>query len=104
MAIENTSPYLCHVFVCTNDRGGERPSCADQNSALVRSQLKEEIAKRGLKQQVRVSQCGCMGLCGKGSNVMIYPQKIWFAKTFPEDVGQIMTAIEKIVGESGPGA
>ncbi len=104
MAIESTSPYLCHVFVCTNDRSGERPSCADQNSGLVRSQLKEEIAKRGLKQQVRVSQCGCMGLCGKGSNVMIYPQKIWFAKTFPEDVGQIMAAVEKIVGESGQGA
>jgi len=100
MAEKNASPYLCHVFVCTNDRGGKRPSCADQNSALVRAQLKEEISSRGWKPQVRVSQCGCMGLCGKGSNVIIYPQKIWFSKTFPEDVGQIVAAIEKIVSEA----
>jgi (2Fe-2S) ferredoxin len=96
----NESPYLCHVFVCTNDRQGQRPSCADQDNALVRSQLKEAVGKRGWKPRVRISQCGCMGLCGKGSNVIIYPQKIWFSKTFPEDVDRIIAEIEKIVASA----
>ena len=37
MAEKKESPYLSHIFVCTNDRGGERKSCADNESRLVRS-------------------------------------------------------------------
>jgi len=54
------------------------------------------VNQKGWKQKVRISQSGCMGLCGKGSNVIIYPQKIWFAKTFPEDVGQIMALLKEL--------
>ena len=97
MADKKESPYLSHVFVCTNDRGGERKSCADNNSRLVRSKLKEAVSEKGWKGKVRVSQSGCMGLCAKGSNVMIYPQKIWFAGVLPEDVGEIISEIQDIV-------
>ena len=88
------SPYAAHVFVCTNDRGGERKSCADNNSALVKSKLKEAVNKNGWKGKVRISTSGCMGLCAKGSNVMIYPQKVWFSEVAPGDVDEIVSAIE----------
>jgi (2Fe-2S) ferredoxin len=97
VAEKKESPYLSHIFVCTNDRGGERKSCADNESRLVRSKLKEAVNNRGWKGKVRVTQSGCMGLCAKGSNVMLYPQKIWFAGVFPEDVEEIMSALEDIV-------
>ena len=41
MPIQNESPYVSHVFVCTNDRGGERKSCADNNSPLIKAKLKD---------------------------------------------------------------
>ncbi len=97
MLDKKEAPYLSHIFVCTNDRGGKRKSCADNNSQLVRSKLKEAVNSRGWKGKVRVSQSGCMGLCAKGSNVMIYPQKIWFAGVFPEDVEEIISEIQEIV-------
>jgi len=97
MAKQKESPYICHVFVCTNDRKGERKSCADQNSPLISKTLKEEVGNRGWKKQVRVSQSGCMGLCAKGPNVMIYPQKIWFSEVSIDDVGQIVSQIEAIL-------
>ena len=97
MAEKKESPYLSHIFVCTNDRGGEKKSCADNESRLVRSKLKEAVNNRGWKGKVRVTQSGCMGLCAKGSNVMLYPQKIWFAGVLPEDVEEIMSALEDIV-------
>jgi|GEM_PF-5778322 len=31
MPKQNESPYVSHVFVCTNDRGGERKSCLPLN-------------------------------------------------------------------------
>ncbi len=100
MANENESPYVSHIFICTNDRDGKGKSCADQNSPLIRTGLKKEVGNRGWKKQVRVSQCGCMGLCGKGPNVMIYPQKVWFSEVSTDDIGIIISRVEKILDES----
>ena len=97
MENEQKSPYECHVFVCTNDRGGARQSCADGNSQQTRAMLKEEINRRGWKGRVRVSQCGCMGLCANGPNVMFYPQQSWFPAVKNEDVGDIITRLESIL-------
>jgi (2Fe-2S) ferredoxin len=99
MLDQKESPYAAHVFVCTNDRGGERKSCADNNSALVKSKLKDAVNKNGWKGKVRISTSGCMGLCAKGSNVMIYPQKVWFPEVTPDDVDEIVSAIERELAE-----
>ncbi len=94
------SPYISHVFVCTNDRGGKRKSCADNDSPSVKSSLKAAVNARGWKGKVRISTSGCMGLCANGSNVMIYPQKIWFSGVMPDDVDGIMEVLEGLVGEA----
>ncbi len=97
MANQKESPFVAHIFVCINDRGGERKSCADNNSPLIRKLIKEEVNKRGWKGKVRVSQSGCMGLCAKGPNVMIYPQKIWFSEVSKDDIDEILSKVEGIV-------
>jgi (2Fe-2S) ferredoxin len=97
MANKNESPYVAHVFVCTHDRGGEKKLCADNNSQMVKSKLKEAVNEKGWKEKVRISTCGCMGLCARGSNVMIYPQKIWFSEVSPDDVGEIISTIERVL-------
>jgi (2Fe-2S) ferredoxin len=97
MSNKNESPYIAHVFVCTNDRGGERKSCADNNSQIVKSKLKEAVNEKGWKGKVRISTSGCMGLCARGSNVIIYPQKIWFSEVLPDEVDEIISTIEHIM-------
>ncbi len=99
MAKQNESPYAVHVFVCTNDRQGKRKSCADGNSPLIRKALNEGVAERGWKSYVRVSQSGCLGLCAKGPNVILYPRKIWFSEVSEDDVADILDSIEAILGE-----
>ena len=100
---ENLSPYVCHMFVCTNDRNGERKSCADGNSTDIRKILKKEVNARGWKGKVRVSKCGCLGLCAEGPNVMLYPQKIWFSEVVESDAPDILSEIESILKESSSG-
>ena len=97
MPEKNQSPYVAHVFVCTNDRKGARKSCADNNSPLVKAKLKEVVNERGWKGKVRISTSGCMGLCADGSNVMIYPQKVWFSGVMPDAVDEIVDTIEGIM-------
>jgi (2Fe-2S) ferredoxin len=99
MPKQNESPYICHVFVCVNDREGKRKSCADNNSQAIRSQLKDAVNDKGWKGKVRISTSGCMGLCAKGSNVIIYPQRLWFSEVFPDDAPEIISAIERFVAE-----
>ena len=100
MANQKESPYVCHIFVCTNDRAGERKSCADQNSPLIRTTLKQEVSNRDWENHVRVSQCGCMGLCATGPNVMLYPQKIWFSEVSTDDIGKILSKVEEILNKN----
>lgn len=98
------SPYACHVFICTNDRHGERKSCADGGgNAALKDHLKDEVERRGWKGRVRVSSSGCMGLCGKGPNVMIYPQKTWFAVASPSDKEAILEEIGVLLSAEAKG-
>jgi len=99
MPKHNESPYVAHVFVCTNDRKGARKSCADNNSPLVKAKLKAVVEEKGWKGKIRVSTSGCMGLCAKGSNVMIYPQEIWFSGVVPDDIDEITAALARIMAE-----
>ena len=99
MLRHDESPYVSHVFVCTNDRGGKRKSCADNNSPLIKSKLKEVVSERGWKGKVRISTSGCLGLCAKGPNVILYPQKVWFSEVLPDELDDIVSAIERIMTE-----
>ena len=66
MPKQNESPFVSHVFVCTNDRGRERKSCADNNSQLIKSKLKDAVKDKGWKGKVRISTSGCMRLMRQG--------------------------------------
>jgi (2Fe-2S) ferredoxin len=101
MARIAASPFVCHVFVCTFDREGKKKSCADNNGPEIRKALKEEVANRGWKNRVRVSQSGCLGACDNGPVVIIYPQDIWFSEVSTGDVGLVLSRVEDILEKSG---
>lgn len=91
------APYICHIFICTNDRQGVRQSCADGNSPAIRAAIKEQVEANQWKPRVRVSQSGCLGLCDKGPNVIIYPQKIWFSQVTMNDIPNIIKTVADIL-------
>jgi (2Fe-2S) ferredoxin len=97
MMRRDVSPYVTHVFVCTNDRGGEKKSCGDNNSPLIRSRLKSIVKDKGWKGRVRISSSGCMGLCDRGPNVILYPQKILFTGVSPDDADAIAAEIQNLM-------
>lgn len=94
---ESRSPYVCHLFICLNDRHGERTSCADGKSPEIKDCLKAQVEARGWKGRVRVSHSGCMGLCQQGPNVMLYPQGIWFSAATLADADRILARVHEFV-------
>lgn len=82
-------PYQKQIFVCTNDRKGEKPSCGDQHGETVFTELRRIAKEKGLHPDIRVAQAKCLGQCAQGTTVMIYPDKIWIKNVTPEDVPEL---------------
>ncbi|HKY32563.1 MAG TPA: (2Fe-2S) ferredoxin domain-containing protein [Candidatus Polarisedimenticolia bacterium] len=85
-------PYQRHIFVCTNRRepGDPKGCCAEKGSEDVRSLLKQEISKRGLKRSVRANSAGCLDACAHGATVVIYPEAVWYGGVTAADVHEIL--------------
>lgn len=95
--IQHPTPYRCHLFICTNTRQDGRTSCGDGGTDDFRAALKEAIAVRGWKGVVRVSACGCLGVCEQGPNLMIYPQGIWCSAVAADDLPAILQTVEELL-------
>lgn len=63
-----------------------------------RTTSRREVEKRGWKGRVRVSHSGCMGLCAKGPNVMLYPQGLWFSAVTLQDADAILAKAAELIG------
>jgi (2Fe-2S) ferredoxin len=90
------TPYLCHIFVCTNVRENnpDKPGCGSFGSNALKDKIKAMISERGWKGKVRVSTTGCMGLCATGPNILLHPQGIHFSGVTEADLPTILDTIE----------
>jgi (2Fe-2S) ferredoxin len=88
-----------HLFICTNDRGEGKASCAQAGSLALR-----DAVKAGCKAiphapgTLRVNQSGCLGQCEKGIAAVLYPEGTWFLEQKPEDAPSIVHAVAKQAG------
>ncbi len=71
------------ILVC----GGT--GCKSADSDKIVENLKEEINKLGLQEEVKVSITGCFGFCEKGPIVKINPDNVFYVKVKPEDAKEI---------------
>lgn len=96
---KQSSPYLCHIFVCSNVRENnpENPGCGAKGSGELKDKLKAAVNARGWKGKVRVSSTGCLGLCARGPNVLLHPQGIWFSGVAESDLETILDAAGKFI-------
>ena len=50
----------------------------------------ERMAERLGKQRVRINKSGCLGQCGHGPMVAVYPENVWYAHVRAEDAAEIV--------------
>ncbi|MDK2992898.1 MAG: NADP-reducing hydrogenase subunit HndC [Clostridiales bacterium] len=75
--------YRSHVLVC----GGT--GCTSSGSQQLIEALNNEIERLHLSNEVKVVQTGCLGLCERGPNVVIYPEGAYYCHVKPEDARDI---------------
>ena len=85
-------PFHHHVFVCTQQKPEEVPSCPSSSSLQVLEALEREVLAQGLDDDVQITTCGCMGLCDDRPVIIVYPEGTWYRKIQEEDVPEIVAS------------
>jgi len=84
-------PFKYHVYICTQSKPEGVKSCAGLGAERSLAALKSELAKAGLDSEVQVTTCGCLGLCDRGPNMVVYPEGVWYSGVAPEVVPEIVS-------------
>ena len=83
---------LKHVFVCVQRRpeGHPRGSCMQHAGDEVLGEFLAEIQGRNLFDKFAVTSTGCIGPCGYGPSVLVYPEGIMYGRVGKQDVKDII--------------
>lgn len=81
-----------HLFICTQARppGHPRGSCSEKGCGAVAEAFWFEMQERDLFGRFAVTQTGCIGPCGVGPNVLIYPEGVMYSGVTKDDVPVII--------------
>jgi sirohydrochlorin cobaltochelatase len=74
-----------HVFVCGN------VDCAERGSIALISTLRRMVDTAGWGRDIRITRTGCMGRCGEGPTVAVYPDGIWYRGVQESDAQELVT-------------
>jgi (2Fe-2S) ferredoxin len=47
--------------------------------AELQARLKEHLKAAGAKERVRINKAGCLGQCGHGPMMVVYPEGVWYS-------------------------
>ena len=83
-------PFRYHVYACQQEKPGNAPCCAGQGSQQVLEALRKELAAQGLLGEVQVTTCGSLGMCGRGPNMVVYPEGVWYSNVQVADVPELV--------------
>jgi sirohydrochlorin cobaltochelatase len=74
-----------HVAVCTNQ------TCAAAGAPAVLERLRQET-RDSESCDARVTRTSCLGQCGDGPNVAVYPDGVWYQGVTPDDADRIVSS------------
>jgi sirohydrochlorin ferrochelatase/(2Fe-2S) ferredoxin len=80
-----------HVLVCGN------ADCADRGSLALIDVLRRRLKEVGRKDTIRVTRTSCMGRCGEGPTVAVYPDGIWYRGVRADDAEELVR--EHLLGD-----
>jgi len=83
-------PCRLHVFFCRQQKPGGLTCCAERGAAASLKALQSEIIAQGLDEEIQVTTSDSLGMCGRGPNLLVYPEGIWYHGVTPEAAVEIV--------------
>ena len=79
-----------HIFICTNQKTGDKPCCGEERGMAIVKEFQRQISERGLKGKVRAQRSGCLDACDFGPSLVIYPEGTYYGHISVSDVSRII--------------
>ena len=77
-------PLSKHVLICGN------ADCADAGSITLIATLRRLLKATGREKEIRVTKTSCMGRCGEGPTVAVYPDGVWYRGVKETDAKELI--------------
>lgn len=77
-------PLAKHVLVCGN------ADCATRGSIALVEAIRRLVKDAGRQRDIRLTVTSCMGRCGEGPTVAVYPDGIWYRGVQAADAAEIV--------------
>ena len=84
-------PLARHVLVCGN------ADCADRGSVALIEALRRRVKQAGRRDTIRVTRTSCMGRCGEGPTLVVYPDGVWYRGVRADDADELVR--EHLLGD-----
>jgi sirohydrochlorin ferrochelatase/(2Fe-2S) ferredoxin len=84
-------PLAKHVLVCAN------ADCAERGSVRLLVALRRLVKTAGRELDIRVTRTHCLGRCGEGPTVAVYPDGIWYRGVTCADAAELVD--EHLLGD-----
>jgi len=76
--------FRLHVLVCAGT------GCISSGSKKVVAALREQLAHKGLEQEIKIVETGCHGFCEMGPLVIVNPEGIFYIRVQETDIADIV--------------
>lgn len=73
-----------HVLVCGNI------DCASRGSIALIAGLRRALKRVGREREIKITRTSCMGRCGEGPTVAVYPDGVWYRAVNPADANELV--------------
>lgn len=83
------SAIRAHIFVCTSSLPPEVAASCGLEGGKVLNALPFILAEQGLR-GVRVTSCGCLGHCGGGASLVVYPEGVFYQGVTCEQLPELI--------------
>jgi len=74
-----------HILVCAG------AACVSSGCREIRDAIVQKVSEKGLRDEVKIIETGCIGSCDLGPLALIYPEGVLYQKLKPEDAEEIVS-------------
>jgi len=72
-----------HVLICSGSM------CVSRGAKSLRDEFEEHLSRLGIREEIKLVNTGCVGLCEQGPFVIVYPEGVFYALVKNKDIKTI---------------
>jgi len=72
-----------HVLICSGS------NCVSRGAKSLRDEFEEHLGRLDIRDEIKLVNTGCVGLCEQGPFVIVYPEGVFYAQIKPKHIKEI---------------